>query len=77
MFNRVKLPGVIFVGKWLSVMPDWDLPIAILCGSPMSFPGGRVTPAQVDASHKEYIARIQRLYEKHGHMNGKCKLVLY
>lgn len=39
--------------------------------------GERVSQELVESTHKAYIAEIQRIYEKHGHLNSNSPLKIY
>ena len=35
LLNKIKVPGVFFIGKWGTMLPDWNLDISFLLGAPI------------------------------------------
>lgn len=78
--NKLKIPGVIFWNFWTGIfIPPWlDMHLIIGRGIRATLKEGEaVNQELVESTHKAYITEIQRIYEKHGHLNSNSPLKIY
>jgi len=64
-FNKHKLPGVIFFGKY-GILPNDDAELVIVVGKPLELPKiENPTSEQIDQYHTQFIQALQSLFDKY------------
>jgi len=65
LFNKFKVPGVIFYSKYL-FFPDWNVDLFVVIGKPIQLPQiSKPTQQEIDYYHKMYIDSVCNLYNKY------------
>lgn len=79
--NRLKMPSVwYFHPKTLLIYP-FDMDLISIVGKGIHYPhyaAGQIpTQAEIDAVHGRYMQEMQRVYQKHAHLNDNLPLIFY
>lgn len=62
--NKWHIPTCIFVGKYFSFMPEWDMDFTIVIGPDVKLPHiENPTTEQVDKYHAQFITAYRELFE--------------
>jgi hypothetical protein len=67
LLNKLKLPGVVFLGKYgLGFVPDWDIDLISVVGQPIELPEIKHPSAdEIDHYHQLYIQRLKELFDRY------------
>lgn len=64
--NKFRLPGVLFLGKWGTYLPDPDVDIVPVVGAAIELPHiENPTAEDVDKYHALYVERVKALFDKY------------
>jgi 2-acylglycerol O-acyltransferase 2 len=63
--NKYNLPGVLFVGKFFSFMPDYNMDFTVVVGKALDFPHlPEPTDDDVERYHGIYVKALSDLFER-------------
>ncbi len=63
--NKLHIPTCIFIGKYLSFMPEWNMDFTVVVGPNIQLPKiEEPTTQEIDQYHMSFVAAYRKLFDE-------------